>query len=116
MRESGFFKLEIVCREEITSAGNGSESGLGVGVVMAYRKGGGITPLVLNLDCTWRCVDGLTSRPLTPEERFSRRFSWSPGSVWTFWRRGKSVALAGIQTDFLARILVTLLTTLTLFL
>lgn len=49
MRESGFFKLERACREEITSAGNGTDSGLGVGVVKAYRKGGGITPLILNL-------------------------------------------------------------------
>jgi len=35
MRESGFFKLETVCKEEITSAGNGADSGLGVGVVKA---------------------------------------------------------------------------------
>jgi len=69
MRESGFFKLEIVCTEEITSAGNGTYSGLGVGAVKAYRKGGGITPLILNIGCTWSFVVSLTSRPLTPEER-----------------------------------------------
>ena len=68
MRESGFFKLEIVCREEITSAGNGTDSGLGVRVVKAYRNGGGITPLILNLGCTWRCVVNHTSRPLHPRK------------------------------------------------
>ena len=69
MRESGFFKLDIVCRAEITSAGNGTCSGLGVSAVKAYRKGGGMTPVILNLGCTWRCVVSLASRPLTPEER-----------------------------------------------
>ena len=68
-RESGFFQLEIVCKEEITSAGNGTDSGLGVSAMKAYRKGGGITPVILNLDCTWRCVVSLTPRPLIPEER-----------------------------------------------
>jgi hypothetical protein len=122
MRESSFFKLEIVCREEITSAGNGTDSGLGVRVVKACRKGGGITPLILNVGCPWKvCGQPHVTASYTwgksPCYRFSRRLICSPGSVWTFWRRGKSVALAGIGTpDHLARILVTLLTTLTLFL
>jgi hypothetical protein len=46
--------VEIVCREEITSAGNGTDSGLGVSALKAYRKGGGITPVILNVGFTWR--------------------------------------------------------------
>ena len=61
--------MEIVCKEEITSAGNGTDSGLGVSAVKAYRNGGGITPVILNLGFTWRCVDSLAPRPLAPEER-----------------------------------------------
>jgi hypothetical protein len=61
--------MEVVCREESTSAGNGTYGCLGVGAVDAYRKGGGITPIILNLDCTMRCVVSLTTRLPTPEER-----------------------------------------------
>jgi len=55
----------MVCREEITSAGNGTDSVLGVSAVKAYRNGGGIIPVILNLGCTWKCVVSLAPRPVT---------------------------------------------------
>jgi len=79
MRESGFFKMEIVCTGEITSAGNGTDIGLGVGAVRAYRKSGVITPLIFNLGCTWTLLSASSHGLLHPRKescyRFSRRLS-----------------------------------------
>jgi hypothetical protein len=67
--------MEIVCVEEITLAGNGTDIGVGVGAVKAYGKGGGITPFILNFGCTWRLWSVSRHGLFYPRKEFCYRFS-----------------------------------------
>jgi hypothetical protein len=67
-----------------------------------YRRSIGITPLILDLGTRWRRVVNFTSQTLYSLGKTSvpneQEAGFAPEPVWTFWRREKSVATAGIQT------------------
>jgi len=81
----------------------------------------GVTSLILNLNTRWMSVVNLTPRLLYPRgcapQYHCRGGRIGLESIWTFWRRGKFLVHAEIQTlDLPAHILVAVLTTLSWFL
>ena len=66
-----------------------------VHAMKAYGGSRGIAPLILNLDTRreWFSSHPSTSRTPGPNEYED---GWAPEPIWTFWKRDKSVASAGI--------------------
>jgi hypothetical protein len=68
------------------------------------RKSGGITPCILDLGTTWRCVVSFMPRPLYPRGKSTTiPIGWEaefvPEPVWKRWRREKipSLDLLGFE-------------------
>lgn len=61
----------------------------------------GLAPLFLNLCHIWRCVVNITLRAVYPRERnllpTAQEVGWVLETVWTVWRRAKSIASSWIQ-------------------
>jgi hypothetical protein len=88
-----------------------------IGAVYHTREIRGIVLANLSIGARWSSVIDVTLRPLYPHERTQApthwKGGWTPQPVWTFWKKEKSLASAGIWTlDPPARILVGLLTAL----
>jgi hypothetical protein len=64
----------------------------------------GSAPYVLSLSTIWKRVVSFTPRPLYPRRNSSNAHcteaGWAPESIWTLWRRNKSLSLLGINPHF----------------
>jgi hypothetical protein len=61
-----------------------------------------VAPLILNFGSGWWWLFSFTTRSLYPRKRIpvpiENGFAWVKEPVWTYWRRGKSLSSARIQT------------------
>jgi hypothetical protein len=72
--------------------------------IKIYRRNEGAASLILNLGTKLRWLVSLTPRQIYPLWKntpvpIKLEAGWIPDATWTFWRRDKSLAHAGIRTQ-----------------